>query len=32
MMMNYVGAKDYESANSLLESCEKFVRYVWEIF
>ena len=26
-MMNHVCAKDYESANSLLESCQKFLRY-----
>ncbi|XP_028409575.1 tetratricopeptide repeat protein 38-like [Dendronephthya gigantea] len=25
-MMSYLGAKDYESANSLMESCEEFVR------
>lgn len=25
MMMNHLCAKDYESANSLLESCEKFI-------
>ena len=26
-MMNYLGAKDYESVDSLLESSEKYARY-----